>query len=134
MKEFLTQGLMALGGTVMALGAIFAAVLLTEFRRRAKQATADAAVRTLRELAATAVKSVEQTQVIAHKDPAKASLEWDEAAATQAKGTALLTLRVAGRASLEALKEAGSSQTDLDALTLALIEAAVLDLRTRKVA
>ena len=127
----MTQVLEWLGAVVGALAAIALAVGLREFRRRANQAATNAALATLRELAAAAVKSVEQTQVIAAKDPEKRGT-WDEAAAMQAKATALLTLRVTGRASLMALEDAGSSSSDLDALTAALIEAAVLDLRTRK--
>lgn len=127
----MTQVLEWIGAVIGALAAIALAVGLREFRRRANQAATNAAIATLRELASAAVKAVEQTQVLAAKDPEKRGT-WNEAAAIQAKAAALLTLRVTGRASLMALEDAGSSSADLDALTTALIEEAVLDLRTMK--
>lgn len=130
MKDLLAQAVAAL---VVLLGALFAVVMavgVPEFRRRAKQAAAESALRKLRELATTAVAAIEQTVVLPSKAPEKPG-GWDDAAARDARQRAQTVLRVSGRASLSALLEAGSKESDLEMLVGALVEEAVLALRSK---
>ena len=66
------------------------------------------------------------------KDPAKGG-EWNSEAQQSAFANALVILQASGRPTINALVEAGMRETDVKALCTALIESAVLELRTKHI-
>lgn len=115
-------------GLLMALFAILAVALKKRVQRSLSNGNIAQATAALRQLAASAVASTDQTYVRALKSPEKPG-EWDEEAAKAAKQKALSILRVSGRAHLQSLADEDVPVQDRAVLLETLVEEAVLKLR-----